>query len=356
MFTLTFEQNNLPKPGGSSYWLRTQAVNDQIKFSCLSCGQHIECDVTETGRLMLCPSCGANLTVPHVMSESPVPPVLDPEETSTGRPAPVRQVSPRTSGLAVASLVCSLLSPLVCFSCLAGIICGHLARRAIRRNPMLAGKGVATAGLIISYAALILLSAFAAFIFNRAAHVKAEVESVQQQLLSTNRLEIPSAHSQSPVDSNETQQAQPIGTGTGWTLDVKDATIPSESVSGEIHGADFQLKRALFRNGNLRFVSSDGPEFLMIHSLGDSIENKSLEFQTASGNDAPKIEIGWKDGDENKTETFQEGYAMELKVAAAKGRRISGRIYLSLPDDSKSYIAGTFTVVLPRPKPRPAAQ
>jgi hypothetical protein len=91
----------------------------------------------------------------------------------------------------------------------------------------------------------------------------------------------------------------------------------------------------------------------MIHGLGESIENKSMEYQTASGNDAPKIEIGWKDGDENKTATFQEGYAMELKFDAEKKRKIPGQIYLSLPDDSKSYIAGTFTVVMPKPKAKP---
>jgi hypothetical protein len=138
---------------------------------------------------------------------------------------------------------------------------------------------------------------------------------------------------------------------------VKDATIPDSLVSGKIHGGDFQLKRAVFRNGNLKFLSSNGPEYVLIYHLGQSIENKSLEFQTASasGDDSPKIEIGWKDEDgQNQSDTFQDGYAMELKFDAAKGRRISGQIYLCVPDDSKSYIAGTFTIVLPKPKPKPS--
>ena len=304
---------------------------------------------------MLCPSCGANLTVPHLMSDHPTPPVLDPGETSSVTPRPLSRGSARTSGLAVASLVCALVSPLICFSCFAGIVCGHLARGAIRRNSMLTGNGVATAGLILSYMAAFLLTAFATFVFTRAAYFKSEFETI----MSTNRIEVPLAQSGTPIESNETQQAQAqsngsgAGTGAGWTLDVKDATIPSGPVSGKVHGADFQIKRALFRNGNLRFISSDGREFVMIHSLGESLEHRSLEYQTASGNDAPKTEIGWKDGDENKTATFQDGYAMELKFDAAKGRRIPGQIYLCLPDDSKSYVAGTFTVVLPKPKPNP---
>lgn len=335
-------------------------MNEQIKFSCLVCGQHIVCDVTETGRPMLCPSCGANLTVPHVMESTLPPPIRDPDAVSPETSAP--QVNPRTSGLAVASLVCSLLSPVICFACLAGIICGHLARRAIRRNPMLTGRGVATAGLIISYAALILLVAFAAFIFKRGVDAFKVTYNEAHSFMATNSpVSLPA---QALMATNEIEEAQPAdvsgtgaATGTGWTMDVKDATIPGGPVSGRIHGADFQLKRVVFRNGNLKLISADGQESVLIYHLGQSLANRSLEFQTASANDndAPKIEIGWKDEDgQNQTESYQDGYAMELKFDAAKGRRLPGQIYLCLPDDSKSYIAGSFTVILPRPRPKPA--
>ena len=62
------------------------------------------------------------------------------------RPGPVR-----TPGLAVASLVLSLLGP-VC--CVPGVICGHLALRKIERDVSLGGRGVALAGIIIGYAVL----------------------------------------------------------------------------------------------------------------------------------------------------------------------------------------------------------
>jgi hypothetical protein len=54
----------------------------------------------------------------------------------------------RTSGLAIASLACSLLGP-VC--CIPAIICGHLALRRMGREPPLRGYGLAIAGLIIGY-------------------------------------------------------------------------------------------------------------------------------------------------------------------------------------------------------------
>ena len=62
-----------------------------------------------------------------------------------------RPQSIRTSGLAVASLIFSLVGPL---GSLPAIICGHLALRKIKREPALKGYGLGLAGLIIGYAAL----------------------------------------------------------------------------------------------------------------------------------------------------------------------------------------------------------
>jgi len=62
-----------------------------------------------------------------------------------------------TSGLAIASLVLSCFSIVLgLFGCLPGIVCGHLARRDIRRNPDHGGKGIALAGLIVGYIFLFL--------------------------------------------------------------------------------------------------------------------------------------------------------------------------------------------------------
>jgi len=64
----------------------------------------------------------------------------------------------QTSGLAIASLVCSLaalgvvLFPPLILACIAGVICGHLALWRIgRSHGQLKGKGFAIAGLIIGY-------------------------------------------------------------------------------------------------------------------------------------------------------------------------------------------------------------
>ena len=69
------------------------------------------------------------------------------EETGSG--------AHQTSGMAIASLVLSLLTVIIGpFGCIPGIICGHVARRQCHRDPRLGGQGLALAGLILGYAFL----------------------------------------------------------------------------------------------------------------------------------------------------------------------------------------------------------
>ncbi len=71
----------------------------------------------------------------------------------------------RTCSLAIVSLVLSCVSFGFWPLSLGGIICGHLARREIRKNPGMEGDGLALAGLIIGYLLLVIcLLAIVAFI------------------------------------------------------------------------------------------------------------------------------------------------------------------------------------------------
>jgi hypothetical protein len=75
--------------------------------------------------------------------------------------------SQRTSGLAVASLILGIISLLggaVCGAPIAAIVCGHLALGQIKRSAgHLGGRGLAVAGLITGYLALIAGIALLAF-------------------------------------------------------------------------------------------------------------------------------------------------------------------------------------------------
>ena len=64
-----------------------------------------------------------------------------------------RPVPKHTSGLAIASVVLSGVSFIMGgpFTAIPGVVCGHLARREIRRDPGLKGDELALAGLILGY-------------------------------------------------------------------------------------------------------------------------------------------------------------------------------------------------------------
>ena len=67
--------------------------------------------------------------------------------------------APTNSNLAIWSLVLGLLSPFCCsfFTAIPAIILGHMARSEIRKsNGQLGGDGMALAGLILGYVAIVL--------------------------------------------------------------------------------------------------------------------------------------------------------------------------------------------------------
>ena len=340
----------------------------EFKFSCPACHGNILCDTALAGKDIACPLCKATITVPDEAAGDVSTPADNP-------PVPPNQgapVVPRTSGLAIASLVCSLLSLLTCIGWLPGIICGHLAKSRIRRNPALKGKGLATAGLVIGYLILISELGSAAFYAWRVSvAVKQGFEGAQQTLATNNFTvvqtppatnEIPPAQSTQPaiaVTNNQpAESAQPAavaittpqtGPGnSGWTSDLNSVSFPGHPVSGKLHGLGFVLRTASFKNGDLRLKSANGVQ-LDVYRLGNSIEGRSYEIQSDDDrNDNPRARMSWNENDAAETATFSKGYGMKLQFGYAADRKVSGKIYVCFPDDSKSYVAGTFEVRLPR--------
>ena len=79
---------------------------------------------------------------------------------------PARIGGPRTNGLAIASLVCSVGSLLLCgLTAIVGVVLGHIARRQIRRSAGAeVGEGLALAGIIVGYAILAGIVAFGSLV------------------------------------------------------------------------------------------------------------------------------------------------------------------------------------------------
>ena len=147
-----------------------------FKFFCPECGQKIVCDASAVGAQISCPTCQKSLTVPAssqlvpasmaapVPTTAPAPPpvpIAPPPVPQTAAPrvpsatAPAKPLSAppgRYSGLAMASLICSVFVP---FGFVAGLICGHIAKARMRKDIFLEGEKMANAGLIISYCVLL---------------------------------------------------------------------------------------------------------------------------------------------------------------------------------------------------------
>ena len=81
------------------------------------------------------------------------------DETPPPPQPAVAQTVPRTPPVAIWSLILAVLS-FTCgwlFTAIPAVICGHIARAKIRRSGgALGGRGIATAGLILGYIALVL--------------------------------------------------------------------------------------------------------------------------------------------------------------------------------------------------------
>lgn len=104
----------------------------------------------------------ASLAVPELFPDAPVTPV--PYAAATDQPDAYASdgqqaypATPKTSGLAIAALICGILGLTTCwiFSAIPGAVCGHMALSQIRlANGQIGGRGLAIAGLVTSYIAI----------------------------------------------------------------------------------------------------------------------------------------------------------------------------------------------------------
>ena len=149
----------------------------------------------------------------------------------------------------------------------------------------------------------------------------------------------------------------PQANDTNWTLNLVDVTnFPDTKTAGRIHGRNFIVERAILQNGTLTLREGrTGPvEFGLQINFGavqpESLAKQSLNIQTNAPM-AARVTMIWPDGNQTARVNIQ-GYAMRLHFDEIEGNKLEGEIYLCLPDDEKSYVAGNFTAEIRRPKPK----
>jgi len=119
-----------------------------IQFNCPECGHSLAVDSAGAGMLVLCPECQKQITIPA----APPPPPGGSHMTSpaVGKPG-------KKSHLPVIGLVLGILGILFMglWAAIPAVICSHIAKARARKDPAGTGKGIASAGLVAGYMAVL---------------------------------------------------------------------------------------------------------------------------------------------------------------------------------------------------------
>ena len=154
----------------------------------------------------------------------------------------------------------------------------------------------------------------------------------------------------------EPKRNNPVPTNVVWSLDLANASYPDSMPVGRLHGEGFLCERALLQGGTLHLrQGSTSPPQLGISiqffaKLGEELSKKTIEITPDRSPPLPRVTLHWKDDqDKAVTKHFPEGYALRVEFGEAAGGQIPGKIFISLPDDAKSFAAGTFTADIRKP-------
>ena len=146
-----------------------------MEFVCPTCRMRLDLTDIPPGAQFMCPGCSSKFFLPPQMGQAALTPSL-------GASAPTPPLSPplpplgapdyaaprRTSGMAIASMVLSIVGLLIYFLfplLLVGVIFGFVSLSSIKRTPeRLAGRGMALAGVIVGFVGITFWVGVAVFI------------------------------------------------------------------------------------------------------------------------------------------------------------------------------------------------
>jgi len=134
-----------------------------------------------------------------------------------------------------------------------------------------------------------------------------------------------------------------------WTTNLANAVIPTNAAHGKISTNEFKYDTARVDNGTLALRQGTnavpdmelGVFFGM--KVGESLSGKKIDV-TPQARVAPRVWKKWKV--EGKTalqqKVYSKGYTMKLQFGEVSEDKVPGTIYLCLPDEELSVVAGSF--------------
>jgi hypothetical protein len=143
-----------------------------------------------------------------------------------------------------------------------------------------------------------------------------------------------------------------------YTLDVNNAKIPDGKANGMIAGTNFVMETArLERSGNSTIltlrqgagVSADREVLVYLRvNPNETLTNRSFTVSSDTKFGAPTVVKRWKHDPRfaPQSRNFTGGYALKLETGTAEeDGSLNGKIYLALPDNEKTVVAGNFKAV-----------
>lgn len=273
----------------------------EFKYACPVCGQHIKCASSQSGTVMECPTCFQKIIVPQApageqtliltgtKADSGIRPRKAPEAPANGRP--------QQKGIP------GVLVVVIIFLCIAAAV-GFVYRGTIfKPRPPTSREDKGTVG---------------------GHHTKRTTPSL----------------------------VAPQASDTNWTLDLKGAIIPDSTAAGRIGGQNFICERAILQGGLL--ILRYGELSITINFTGANpkmLSGQTIDVVTNAAS-AARVISRWKEDDRPIRKAYTNGYAMILNFGEITRNRISGKIYLCLSDEQKSYVAGTFEAEIRKPRPK----
>jgi DNA-directed RNA polymerase subunit RPC12/RpoP len=275
----------------------------EFKFACPVCGQHITADSKTAGSQLDCPTCFRKIVVPQGASAADAKFILSASEANKPRPPQTGASSPPEPPPSSPRKILPLaLIGLLVLAGVAGAVLFVLQTK-VAKNP--------------------------------------ELPPV-----------VPP-----PVEEVSVAEIQPGTNRPAWTLDLSGVAYPGTVAAGRIHGRDFVCGRAILDGGTLTLRHRDNPEatdlglnIYLPARLAEELSGKSLTA-TLDNPGPPRVVVRWKEGDQGKSEEIRNGYALKVQFGTIQSGRISGKIYICLPDSLKSIAAGTFNAEIRVPAP-----
>jgi hypothetical protein len=282
----------------------------EFKYACPVCGQHMMCDSSQAGSVMECPTCFQKITAPQAPASD------DPKFILTGTKVgerPVPKFPEASSGFVPAA------------------------------------KGFP--GAVVVILILLFIGGAVAFVY-RGTIFKSKGNSTAVASDAADE------SNQTPTKTQKLSKPAPVAphaSDADWMLSLDGVTIPDSAAAGRIHGQDFLAERAMLQNGTLTLRAGRngavtfGVEINFGGAQPEALVGQSLNVATNAPM-AAHVTLHWLDGGQSAMEDLEGGYALRLQFGQVAGNRLSGKIYFCAPDESKSYVAGTFNAQIRRPK------